>query len=58
LKKRELELEKEKAQLLEQYKRVKKLERQGKRREPRIEDATQNLQQQANEHFSTVYTTL
>jgi hypothetical protein len=58
LKKRELELEKEKAQLLEQYKRVKKLERQGKRREARIEDAKQHLQQQANEHFSTVYTTL
>ena len=51
-------LQEEKTQLLEQYKRVKKLERQGKRREARIENAQQHFQQQANEHFSNVYTTL
>jgi hypothetical protein len=51
-------LQEEKVQLLEQYKRVKKLERQGKRRETRIENAQQHFQQQANEHFSLVYTTL
>ena len=51
-------LQEEKTQLLEQYKRVKKLERQGKRREARIEKAQQHSQQQANEHFSNVYTTL
>src|SRR5204862_4278436 len=45
-------------QLLEQYKHVKKLERQGKRREAWIENAQQHFQQQANEHFSNVYTTL
>jgi hypothetical protein len=58
LEKTEKTLQKEKALLLEQYKRVKKLERQGKRREARIENAQQNFQQQANEHFSVVYTTL
>jgi hypothetical protein len=58
LEKTETTLQKEKAQLLEQYKQVKKLERQGKRREARIENIQQQFQQQANEHFSIVYTTL
>src|SRR5437762_11720620 len=51
-------LQEEKTQLLEQYKRVKKLERQGNRREVWIENAQRHFQQQANEHFSNVYTTL
>ena len=55
---REAFLEEEKERILEQYKRTKKLERQGKRREERIAKAQQRLQQQANEHFSTVYTAL
>ena len=53
--KRERALEEEKAKVLEQYKRAKKLERQGKQREER---ARRQLQRQANEHFSVVYTTL
>jgi hypothetical protein len=51
-------LEEETVKVLEQYKRVKKLERQGKRREERIEKAQQQLQYQVNEHFSIVYSTL
>jgi hypothetical protein len=51
LAKREAGLDEETAKVLEQCKRAKKLERQSKRREERI-------QQQANEHFSVVYTTL
>ena len=58
VRKQEAFLEEEKAKVLAQYKRVKKLERQGKRREERIEQAKRRLQQQANEHFSVVYTTL
>ena len=56
--KREKALEEETKKLSEQYKRVKKLERQGKRREERIEKAKQQLQHQAHEHFSVIYTTL
>ena len=56
--KRENALEEETVKVLEQYRRVKKLERQGKRREERIEKAQQQLQNQANEHFSVIYTTL
>ena len=55
--KREKALEEENVKVLEQYKRAKKLERQGKRREERIEKAQQRLQFQANEFFSTIYTT-
>ena len=58
LAKHEAFLEVEKTKVMEQYKRAKKLERQGKRREERIEKAQQQLQHQANEHFSVVYTTL
>lgn len=54
----EADLEEEKVKVLEQYKRVKKLERQSKRREERIEKAKQQLQYHVNEHFSVVYTTL
>jgi hypothetical protein len=56
--KREKVLEEETVKILEQYKRAKKLERQGKRREERIEKAQQQLQYQANEHFSVIYSTL
>jgi hypothetical protein len=58
LERTERALQKEKANSMEQYKRVKKLERQGKRREERIGKAQQHFQQQANEHFSVIYTTL
>ena len=54
----EAALEEEKVKILEQYKRVKKLERQGKRREEWIQQAKYRLQQQANEHFSVIYKTL
>ena len=55
---REAFLEEEKERILEQYKRTKKLKRQGKRREERIAKVQQRLLQQANEHFSAVYTAL
>jgi len=57
VRKREKALEKEMVKVSDQDKRVKKLERQGKRQEERIEKA-QQLQYQVNEHFLAVYTTL